>query len=188
MILVRARHYDAVELRAVGDDVQHVINNLYPLFIHDQWAYSDTLPNQHGVIGSARRKNGDEPRSLAEQAEMLAPYWRGAQTHHAFLVDVDGLPAGFALIQSKPAAPERCDFYFDEFFLLHPYRGSDVAEQAVVAVWRQRAGTWCLDVKRRNRPAHSFWRKMLLREHARAVSETSLNGNFGEFTRIRFSI
>ena len=75
---------------------------------------------------------------------------------------VDGKPAGFDLISSKELAPESTDYYLYEFFLLRPYRGKGIAEEAAKQVFDRFKGKWELYTGHKNNErAQRFWRKTL---------------------------
>ena len=97
-------------------------------------------------------------------------------------------PAGFCLLQHAPAAPEGRDHYIDEFFVVHPYRRSGIGRAVVQAVCSERSGSWCVDMKARNRPAHAFWSTLTAEVGDGHVEEELMDGEFGPFYRIRFRI
>lgn len=175
-------------LERAGQQERHVIEHMYPLFIHDQWAYSDTLPNEHGIIGSARAASGAPARSLAEQSDMIRDYWTHPETHHPFLIRVNANPAGFFLVQSGSAAPEGCDFYFDEFFLLHRYRRQGTGKHVASEVCGPQPGLWCVDMKALNQPAYQFWSRVAAEVAAGKTQEEQFAWEFGQVIRIRFQV
>ena len=130
-----------VTLEAATEKQRQAIENMYPLFIHDQWAYSDSLPNQFGIIESALNSAGQPAGSLAEQSQEIAPYWTDSH-HFPFLIRVDEKPAGFCAIRTAPLAPDNRDFYLDKFFILHPFRRAGVGRRAFQTLVSSRPGQW----------------------------------------------
>lgn len=167
---------------------RQVIENMYPLFIHDQWAYSNSRPNKYGIIESALNTTGSPARSLAEQADALSPYWESSTLHHPFLIRVDGLPAGFCLVKSAPLAPEERDFYLDEFFILHPFRRKGIGTMATKLLVSNRQGRWILDMKARNQPAHAFWTKVVSEISSNRMSESQIQSEYGPAIRMEFQV
>lgn len=184
-----------ISIRTLQIDVQRVtrserliIINLYPLFIHDNWAYSDTLPNPYGIIGSALRADGQPATTLAEESEMLTPYWQEDAGHEALLIHVDRNPAGFCLLQHGVADPANCDHFIDEFFVAHPYRRLGVGLHVVREVCSRNSGKWCVSMKARNQPAIDFWRRAVASVSDEVAQEETLIGDFGPFIMMCFRV
>lgn len=177
-----------IDIERVTRQNKSIVNNLYPLFIHDNWAYSDTLPNKHGIIGSALRSDGQPAETLTEQSEMLSPYWNEQVGHKAFLIRVEGNPAGFCLLKHSHAAPKAIDHCIDEFFIVPPFRRHGVGLRVVTEVCGSRPGCWCVDMKARNQPAIEFWRRAIAAVSGEIAQEDMLIGEFGRFVRMTFSI
>ena len=171
---------------ATGTERQ-VIENMYPLFIHDHWAYSDSQPNQYGIIESAHSATGNPAQSLAEQAEGLSPYWESSAHHFPFLIRVNKSPAGFCLVKSAPLAPEGQDFYLDEFFILHPFRRKGIGTEVTKFLVSNRPGNWVLDMKARNKPAHTFWNKVISEIPSNRMEESQIQSEYGPAIRLKFS-
>ena len=189
---MRSKHMDSkptpiVDLHQVDPVERRIVRNMYPLFIHDQWAYSGTLPNKYGIIGSARCASGRAPQSLEEQAEMLLPYWSDSEEHHAFLIRCDLHPAGFCLFTAGSLAPEDSQFYIDELFLLHPFRRMGVGTGVVHMLVAERSGRWCVDMKAGNLAARAFWLQAAT-SCGTNVESTELHGEFGPVLRIQFEV
>lgn len=178
----------SIEITPVEKNEQYIINNLYPLFIHDLWAYSDTLPNAHGVIASARRRDGCAAQTLKEQSEMLSPYWDAQAGLESLIIKVDARPAGFCLLQGGQSAPAHFDYCLDEFFLAHPYRGHGIGQYVIEQALTDRPGAWCLDIKYRNKPAIVFWRKVIARIANGTSKETMQTDEYGKIIQMQFSI
>lgn len=176
-----------ITLESASPTQRQVIENMYPLFIHDQWAYSDSLPNQFGIIESALNSSGTPASTLSEQSEQLAPYWTEAH-HHPFLIQVDEKPAGFCLVQSAPLAPDRRDFYLDEFFILHPYRRMRVGRRVFQNLVSTRPGQWVVDMKARNEPAREFWLTVTTEISREKVAVIETHNEYGPTIRIEFVV
>ena len=77
--------------------------------------------------------------------------------HRVFIARYGKSPTGFALIQKVSD-----EFDVKEFFILRRYRRSKAGQQLTSFVWKQLPGKWKVRVFSGNRPAVSFWRKVIL--------------------------
>lgn len=145
----------------------YIIKNLYPLYLHDLSEQNGTLPNKHGIY-----EESDEYVTLNDQCEVLNIWWTKPNALFPFLILVDDNPAGFIFVATPPYCLKGNDYFLNEIFLLRPYRGKGIAEEAVTNVFDRFKGKWGLftcpspDVT-----GEKFWRK--------TVSRYS-NGNFTE--------
>ena len=93
---------------------------------------------------------------------LLRVWWEKPGSLFPFLIRVDSHAAGFALVGASPGhAPQGRDFYVHEFFLMRPFRGRGVAEDAVIGVFESLRGRWELRTWPSNVRAQAFWRKTL---------------------------
>ena len=122
-----------VQLVQAGQDKAYILENLYPLHTHDNTALGGDIvpdalriPNEHGVLSSASVSD------LKEQSKLgLKSWWRRPEVYLPFLIMVGDRPAGFAVVEAPPAAPDGVNYYLYHFFLHHPYRDKGVAEKAL---------------------------------------------------------
>jgi predicted acetyltransferase len=91
----------------------------------------------------------------------LDAYWT-ERGRFAYLVQVDGRWAGFALV-NKHSPLGSADWAIAEFFILAPYRQRGTGERLAHWVFEQHEGTWHVAELRENRPAQRFWRKVIRR-------------------------
>ena len=114
-----------------------LLTNLLNLYVHDmsEWFEIDSGPN--GLFSY----------DLADFS---------SRKHPAFITRYGESPAGFALIQKISD-----EFDLKEFFILRRYRRSKVGQQLTSFVWQQLPGKWKVRVISVNRPAVSFWRKVI---------------------------
>ncbi len=79
-----------------------------------------------------------------------------------YLIRVEGIPAGFALVATPPYT-FGSEFYMNEFFVMKPFRGKHVAENAASQVFGKHAGSWEVQTNAtdRNKRAQAFWRKTM---------------------------
>lgn len=136
----------------------YVIRNLYALYLHDLSAFNGAQPNVHGVLEEDRAV-----RDLAQQTALYGSWWRDAQSLFPYLIEVNGLPAGFALVDTHPHVDAEVNWELVEFFVAHAYRGTGIAGQAAEDVFARHPGRWELGVLADNHRAQAFWHKTLLR-------------------------
>lgn len=92
--------------------------------------------------------------------------WRGIP----FLIQVDGHPAGFALIKSTIDAPPTFDM--GEFFIARQYRRQGFGKRVALALFDRFPGTWEVRELPANNPAQAFWRRIISDYTGGAFDET----------------
>ncbi len=146
-----------VQLSTVDD--KYIINNIYPLYLHDLSEIWGNKPNRYGIY------EDNDTMTLSEQHKVFDIWWEKPSVLFPFLITVDGLPAGLAFVATPPyiPCPPNINYYLNEFFLLRPFRGIGVGEEAARQVFEHFTGNWELQTgsMERNRKAQMFWRKIL---------------------------
>ena len=141
-------------------DTQLIIYNLYPLYLHDLAGIRNVLPNRYGVF-----EDSDAIQTLQQQMPEFDIWWEKEERLFPFLIRVDEVPAGFALIATPPYVEDDSDFMVNEYFILQPFRGQGVAEEAITQIFNRFQGKWLIyttPTERNSRTIH-FWRKTLAR-------------------------
>lgn len=91
----------------------------------------------------------------------LDVYWQTPH-HHPFLVRVDDVLAGFALVHTTSRVHARfVDYALSEFFVLRRYRGHGVGRNAAMQVLSRLPGSWEISTHALNIPNQAFWRSVL---------------------------
>jgi predicted acetyltransferase len=126
-----------LQLIQAGPEHQPVLANLLELYIHD---FSEIVPNDVGDDGRFGYGN-------------LSLYMSDPQ-RLAFLAQVDGKWAGFALVQ-RGSVNQPCDM--TEFFVLRRYRRQGVGIELAASIWRRHPGPWQIRVRANNTAARAFW-------------------------------
>ena len=70
-------------------------------------------------------------------------------------------PAGFAVVEAPPAAPDGVNYYLYHFFLHHPYRDKDVAEKALKDIFERFRGKWELNLNPKDVEKQACYRRAL---------------------------
>jgi len=134
-----------IELKRAGSTDRIKFDNLMQFYIYD---FSEFLPIDL-----------DEKASFKE--EILDDYFAD-QDKDAFLVLVDGLLAGFALVGAEIVLQQnqggRC---IKEFFIVKRYRRHGVGKTVATAIFSMYPGKWEVRVVRTNLPARVFWEKVI---------------------------
>lgn len=114
---------------------------------------------------------------LFDIGDHFAPYWGkpaaksawpAAWRGFAFVVRVDGHPAGFALVQQHG----EMQFDMGEFFIGRQYRRNAVGQRVATAMFDRFAGHWQVREMPTNVAAQAFWRKIIADYTGSAFTET----------------
>lgn len=158
------------------------IRNLYPLYLHDVASYERMPPNRHGVL-----VDRDGVRTWDELLEGQAVWWQKPGVLFPYLIRVGGTPAGFNLIATGPYVPTPgIDFVVHEFFLVHAWRGTGVATEAVREGLVRHRGAWEVATWTTAPRAIAFWRKALSTCVAGELRETEEDHPWGRRVVFRF--
>ncbi|MEH7222323.1 GNAT family N-acetyltransferase [Bacillus sp. JJ1566] len=102
----------------------------------------------------------------------LDVYWKD-RNHHAYFIRVDGLLAGFVLMQS---GTEEEPNSIEEFFIMRGYEGKGIGSQVVEKIFAMFPGRWYVRQSEKNERAREFWRRIISK---------STKGNFEERFDVR---
>jgi predicted acetyltransferase len=138
---------DLVVSRA-GADEASIIANLMQFYIHD---FSELWFDREveGELGPDGRYS-DYPG--------LDAYWTDP-TREPWLFRVNGLPVGFALVNTVAHSDAPIDRSVAEFFVVRKHRRRGVGLAAAHAMFGTAWGVWEAAVVRRNVGALAFWRR-----------------------------
>jgi aminoglycoside 6'-N-acetyltransferase I len=169
-----------VTVNLSGETDGYIIKNLYPLYLHDLSEFSDTLPNEHGIL------EPDAVRTLSEQGEVQNIWWQRRGKLLPFLIRVELVPAGFAFIVKSPEENPEIDFCLQEFFIVRAYRRTGVGRRAAEELFRRFPGQWELYVLAKNLNAQAFWRAVLMDAAAGTFETFEHLAPFGALQVFRF--
>lgn len=148
-----------IRLQLCSKENKYVVNNIYPLYLHDLSEVWLRETNKYGVFEE------NDTRTLMEQNKIFDIWWEHPNILFPYLVTVDGLPAGFVFVASPPytPCPAYINYFVNEFFLLRYYRGKGIGEEVMKQLLKLMPGHWELhtNASERNMRAISFWRKTL---------------------------
>ncbi|MFC7681833.1 GNAT family N-acetyltransferase [Paenibacillus sp. GCM10028914] len=146
-----------VSIRLTDQSTKFIVNNLYPLYLHDLSEIWGWKPNKYGVY------EDDETMTLNDQNKVFDVWWKNESVLFPYLIRVDEIPAGFAFVATPPYTPHGSEYYLNEFFMLRPFRGKGAAEAAAIQMFNSHKGTWEIQTNPgdANKRAQSFWRRTL---------------------------
>lgn len=137
---------DLIVARAAPGEAP-IIANLMQLYVHD---FSELWFDREveGELG---------PDGRYSEYPGLADYWTDL-TREAWLFRINGLPVGFALVNTVAHSPAPVDRAVAEFFVVRKHRRRGVGLAAAHALFGTAWGVWEAAVVRRNMGALAFWR------------------------------
>jgi predicted acetyltransferase len=165
---------DMVTLERGRPEQRALLDNLAQLYIHD---FTDFL-------GPTRLDVGEDGRFGDEIG--LEDYWTKPD-HSVWFIRGDGVPAGFAMLNTRTHSGKPADFNMAQFFVLRPYRGKDVAERAVADLLNAHPGQWEVAILARNVPAQRFWPRAIAGANISQL-ETLIEGVEPSRTLLRFVV
>lgn len=145
-----------IEIILTNKENAYIINNIYPLYLHDLSEHYGNLPNKHGVY-----EESNDYRTLLQQNEVFNIWWERPNCLYPFLILVEEIPAGFIFVATPPYTSQGTDYFVNEFFIIRPFRGKGIGSYAAANVFDKFKGKWELytNPSENNIIGQSFWRK-----------------------------
>ena len=140
-----------VVTRRARPEERPLIEGLFQFYVHD---FSELYPDT--AVGWEFDANG----RLGPYEEMES-YWRDTD-RAAYLIEVDGRTAGFALVNAHSHRGEPIDHAMAEFFIVRQFRRSGVGHKASRSIFTANPGRWELAIAAPNAAARAFWPKAVL--------------------------
>jgi predicted acetyltransferase len=104
----------------------------------------------------------------------LDAYWRDDDCW-PLLIEVDGRPAGFALLNRDSHRGAKNDRHMGEFFVARKFRKAGVGAAALKQIFAMHPGVWEVAIVERNDAAKAFWPKAI-----KASGGLDLQGHAGD--------
>lgn len=147
-----------IKVQLTSKRESYIIKNIYPLYLYDLSEHYVRFPNIHGIY-----EDSNEYKTLNDQYEVQNIWWEKPDCLFPYLIQIEDKPAGFILIATPPHCSEGIDYFVNDFFLLRPYRGQGIAEQAAIKVFGQLNGRWEIftNPSEKNIVGQRFWRKTI---------------------------
>ncbi len=176
---LRSMHAIKIELRLSTVADAHVIDNLWPAYIHDLAVYTQAKPNAHGVL--------IEEDACREWRGPGGDWWNRPGILFPYLILAADRPAGFCLISSGSYLPSQdIDLCMHEFFVAYAYRGTGCAARAVQAAIAEHVGRWEVVTYPAAKVPIQFWRKVLPGCATGPVTECEADHPWGRKVTWRF--
>jgi predicted acetyltransferase len=121
-----------------------VMQNLMQLYLYDFTEFDNADPDAQGLYSY----------------EYLPLYWIEPE-RHPFLIRVEGQWAGFVLVRKVIESGVQPYYSIAEFFVMRKYRRQGVGRQAAHMTFDRFPGRWIVAQEETNRPAQTFWRKII---------------------------
>ncbi|MCM3595830.1 GNAT family N-acetyltransferase [Metabacillus idriensis] len=144
-------------LKPAGYSEKAIIENLLQYYFYDFTEFNDAGVNDQGRFD-------DYP--------YFENYWN-EEGRFPYLIKVKEENAGFVLVRY-----DAFEDYFSvaEFFIMKKFRRSGLGKQIAHSVFRMHSGKWEVVQIEKNRPAQSFWRKVIDDYASGIYSERVENG------------
>jgi len=143
-----------------------LLSNLLELYVHDLSAmFPQVRLGPDGRFGYPR----------------LPSYWSEPEKRFAYLIEQDGLVAGFILVtRGSPVSSDPDVHDIAEFFVLRRHRGSGVGQRAAFLLWNARPGKWTVRAAEANPDAVAFWSRVVAAfTHGRSRRWQRMEGTAG---------
>lgn len=131
-----------IQIQAVSKEEEDVLHNLMQFYIYEFTKYMSSI---------TIKENGCFDRFN------LDVYW-SERNHHAYFVKVDGLLAGFVLLQSQS---EKEPNSIEEFFIMRGYEGKGIGSRVAEEIFSMFPGRWHVRQSEKNERARVFWRNII---------------------------
>ena len=88
----------------------------------------------------------------------------------AYIINAGDELAGFVLINKVTTDPS-ADYNMGEFFILAKFQGKNIGGYVANKIWNINKGKWEISVIPENKPAYSFWKKVISKVTSNNYSE-----------------
>lgn len=130
-----------VEVVKVPIEEKQILNNLLKMYCYEWSQYNGFDVNEKGEY----------------QFEYhLINFWE-KENHYPFFIKVDGVLAGFVLIDNEFALYKDANYAISEFFVMYKYRRSGVGRYAAKAIFDEFHGKWEIVQHPHNTTSIGFW-------------------------------
>lgn len=136
-----------VSLEKAGPDDVVVLRRLMQLYLYDIGSADGWDVGREGLFGNAER---------------IERFWT-EPGRHSFLIRIDGVLAGFALVRDEAWFAGAGTREVSEFFVLRRFRRRGVGERVATTLFNMFPGRWEVVQMDSNVDAQAFWRAVIAR-------------------------
>lgn len=134
-----------VEVIQVPVEEKQTLNNLLKMYCYEWSQYNKFDVNDKGEY---------------EFEHHLSVFWN-KENHYPFFIKVNGILAGFVLIDDEFQIHKNSDYSVSEFFVMHKYRKTGVGRYAAKAVFDMFHGKWEIERHPNNIASVIFWDRVV---------------------------
>jgi len=133
-----------IEVQQASLEDKTILRNLMELYAYDSSEFDQCDVDAHGLFGY----------------NYLDHYWT-EPGRYPFLVRVEGRLAGLVLVRTLDESENALTHSMAEFFILRKYRHQGIGQVVAQQIFDMFPGQWSVAEVENNRPAQSFWRKVI---------------------------
>lgn len=149
-----------INLRVATGTDKELYRNLFNMYHNDLAPYCDDLVE----VDEEGYYDKEAVECYFNKDENIIPY----------VIMKNDKVVGVIVLTKPPYVKKGCDYCIQEFFVLSPLRGKNVAEEVCKQLTDKYPGKYCLSVLNKNTRAINFWRKFI-DKYATKESEVKLD-------------
>lgn len=134
-----------VRITLISEDRKQVLRNLVKMYCYEWSQYNGIDVDQNGDYAFEH-----------ELGRFFEKY-----KHYPYLVEIEGKPAGFVLVDTDICHYRESEYAISEAFILHKYRKTGVGKQAVTEIFKRHRGKWEIKMHPKNMGAMDFWKNVV---------------------------
>ncbi|MDT0123035.1 GNAT family N-acetyltransferase [Paenibacillus sp. RRE4] len=131
-------------IQQITDTNKEPFENLFNYYLYELSAYSQEDVGTKGTF----------------EMEDISPYYKDERLYPYFITYNEKM-VGFILVTSPPYVANEVDYSVQELFVLPKYRGSNIAKDAVMQIFKMYSGRYEVGMFKSNMKAVKFWTKLL---------------------------
>src|SRR5450432_780824 len=132
-------------LISASNEYEEVVKNLMQFYFYDFSEFVDCDVENDGLYAAYAG---------------LDLYWKEINYRFPYLITKDEKYIGFVLVR-KIESPEGSYFSIAEFFIMRKYRRTGIGSAVAKEIFDLHKGKWEVYQKESNKPAQSFWTKII---------------------------
>lgn len=168
-----------VTLALANKQDMRAVRHFFVAFFYDLSQYDDNLIINEAGLPAWKPFGLPGPQTFDECATVN---WWIRDRCEPYLIRVDGVPAGFAMIcTEKRFIPQGVDYELLDFYIAPRYRRQGVGRQAALAAFGLYHGRWAIFELEKNFPARAFW-QTIINEYTQGNYDNLDGGTQQQFT------
>lgn len=134
-----------VQVVKVPLEEKKILGNLLKMYCYEWSQYNKFDVNDQGEY---------------EFEKHISDFW-DKENHYPFFIKVNGILAGFVLIDDDFVLHQNYDYAMSEFFIMHKYRRAGVGRYAAKAIFNMFHGKWEIGRHPHNIASVKFWNSIV---------------------------